>query len=231
MLWKWPRSMKAWLRGLTARETQRVEPSCSKPRVWEQLLTPVAAVPTCTYVSVWWGIRDCCSSKRDCCFSRPQPLCPQMQKWSPPSQNNGLLPRWKIPWVKQGVGMRMILNMNASMSHFKHLVSALAPHWNHLQGFQNHWCSRTMPRGPDLTCLSCDLGRGSGTLFIFFFSPKLNACIAFPTLSCSLRILFQHYHPTKLSLLSNVFMAILKNCFLEELTVLLLRLCGLKAGS
>ena len=47
-LWKWPRSMEAWLRRLTARETQGVEPSCSKPRVWEQLLTSVAAVPRCT---------------------------------------------------------------------------------------------------------------------------------------------------------------------------------------
>lgn len=48
MLWKWPRSMEAWLRRLTARETQGVEPSCSKPRVWEQLLTSVAAVPRYT---------------------------------------------------------------------------------------------------------------------------------------------------------------------------------------
>lgn len=69
---------------------------------------------------------------------------------------------------------------------------------------------------------------GSGALFIF---SKLNACIAFSPLSYSLiRRPFPHHHPARLSLLSNIFKPILKFHFLEELPVLLRRLCGLKAS-
>lgn len=58
----------------------------------------------------------------------PLPTRHPMQKWPPLSQNSGLLPKLEDFMSEAERGWGLLLNTNASMSCFNHMVSALAPH-------------------------------------------------------------------------------------------------------